>query len=253
MIRFIDMFRDDFGVERICRVLGDTAGGFMTSRGYRAAKTRPLSDRAVRDELLGQEISRVHAENYSVYGVRKMYAALQCEGWVVGRDQVGRVMRSLGLQGVRRGRRVFTTVSDPANRRPADLVNRDFTAVGPNRLWVSDMTFVPTWSGMAFVAFVTDVFSRRIVGWSVRNTMTTEALPLEALDDAAWNATSDHDKLIHHSDRDSQYVSIRYTNRLHDLGITPSVGSVGDSYDNALAETINGLYKTELIKTRRPW
>ncbi len=253
MISYVQAYRDQFGVESICRVLSATEGGFMTARGFHAAMARPRSNRSISDELLGNEIVRVHAQNYSVYGVRKMHAALTREGWLVGRDQVARLMRSLGLQGARRGRRVFTTRPDSQALCPADLVERDFTATEPNRLWVSDMTYVPTWSGMAYVAFVTDVFSRRIVGWSVRTTMTTEALPLEALNMASWQANSDLTGLIHHSDRGAQYVSIRYSNRLADFGIRPSVGSVGDSYDNALAETINGLYKTELIKPRRPW
>ena len=253
MISYVQAYRDRFGVEAICRVLGATAGGFMTARGFRAAISRPRSDRAISDELIGDEIVRVHAANYSVYGVRKMHAVMRRTGWNVGRDQVGRIMKARSLQGARRGRRVFTTVTDESARRPSDLVERDFTATAPNRLWVSDMTYVPTWSQMAYVAFVTDVFSRRIAGWSVRSTMSTEALPLEALNMASWNAGDDTTGVIHHSDRGAQYVSIRYTTRLGDLGITPSVGSVGDSYDNALAETINGLYKTELIKARRPW
>lgn len=253
MISYVNAYRDQFGVESICRTLAATAGGFITARGYRAAQTRPRSHRSIRDDALGQEVTRIHRENYSVYGVRKMHAAMRRAGWDVGRDQVGRLMKINGISGVRRGRRVFTTVPDPAATRPADLVERDFTASGPNRLWVSDMTYVPTWSGMGYVAFITDVFSRRIVGWSVRSTMSTEALPLEALNMASWQAGDQVTGVIHHSDKGSQYVSIRYTDRLGDLGITPSVGTVGDSYDNALAETINGLYKTELIKARRPW
>lgn len=253
MISYVNAYRDQFGVESICRTLAATAGGFITARGYRAAQTRPRSHRSIRDDALGQEVTRIHRENYSVYGVRKMHAAMRRAGWDVGRDQVGRLMKINGISGVRRGRRVFTTVPDPAATRPADLVERDFTASGPNRLWVSDMTYVPTWSGMGYVAFITDVFSRRIVGWSVRSTMNTEALPLEALNMASWQAGDQVTGVIHHSDKGSQYVSIRYTDRLGDLGITPSVGTVGDSYDNALAETINGLYKTELIKARRPW
>ena len=253
MTSYVNAYRGQFGVESICRVLGATEGGFITARGYRAAQTRPRSNRSIRDDTLGHEVRRIHRENYSVYGVRKMHAAMRRAGWDVGRDQIGRLMKLNGLTGVRRGRRVFTTVPDAAATRPADLVERDFTASAPNHLWVSDMTYVPTWSGMGYVAFITDVFSRRIVGWSVRSTMTTEALPLEALNMASWNAGDDTTGVIHHSDRGAQYVSIRYTNRLGDLGITPSVGSVGDSYDNALAETINGFYKTELIKARRPW
>lgn len=252
MIRYVDAFRHRFGVERICRVLRATAGGFMTSRGYRAAKTRPASARALRDRLLGDEITRLHTENYGVYGARKMHALMRREGWVIGRDQTARLMRRRGLAGVCRSRRVFTTRPDPAAQRPADLVTRAFTATGPNRLWVSDITYVPTWSGIAYVAFVTDVYSRRIVGWSVAASLTTEASPLPALDMAAWLA-GDIAGLVHHSDRGSNYVSLAYTDRLLQLGARPSVGSVGDSYDNALAEAVNGLFKTELIRRRGPW
>ncbi|TDT28449.1 transposase InsO family protein [Naumannella halotolerans] len=252
MIAYIEAYRDQFGVEPICAALAETDGGFITARGYRAAKTRPASTRMLRDQELGEVISRLHADNYGVYGVRKMHALLRRKGWLLGRDQTGRIMRQQGLHGVRRGKRIFTTRPDPAGQRPADLVQRRFVAARPNRLWVADLTFVPTWSGMAYVAFVTDVFSRRIVGWSVRSTMTTEALPLEALQMATWNR-GELSGLTHHSDRGSQYVSLRYTDTLAELGIAGSVGSVGDSYDNALAETINGLYKTELIRQRRPW
>ena len=253
MIRYIDLYRDRFGVEPICAALADTDGGFITSRGYRAAKTRPRSARSLSDELIGEVIERVHAANYSVYGIRKVHAALVREGWLIGRDRVARIMKLRGLAGVRRGTKVVTTIADQAAARPADLVNRDFTATAPNQLWVADITHVPTWSGFCYVAFVTDAFSRRIVGWSVRDTLRTEDLPLEALDMAVFTVTDDLSGLVHHSDRGSQYVSIRYTDRLAELGARPSVGSVGDSYDNALAESVNGLYKTELIKPRRPW
>lgn len=252
MIRFIDMFRDRFGVEAICRTLGATESGFLTDRGYRAAKTRPASARALRDEQLGAQIARLHAENYGVYGVRKMHALLGRHGWAIGRDQTGRIMRSLGLQGVRRSRRVFTTRLDPAAVRPADLVQRRFRADGPRRLWVSDITYVATWSGFAYVAFVTDVYSRRIVGWNVASTLKADVLPLQALDMAAWNA-GDLTGLIHHSDRGSNYLALVYTDRILELGAKPSVGSRGDSYDNALAEAVNGLFKTELIRRRGPW
>lgn len=253
MIGYVDAFRDRFGVERICRVLGATAGGFLTSRGYRAAKTRPASDRALRDVLLGEEITRLHAANYGVYGVRKMHALMRREGWDIGRDQTGRIMRQHGLAGVRRSRRVFTTHADPAAQRPADLVNRAFTAHAPRRLWVSDITYVATWAGVAYVAFVTDVYSRRIVGWNVSSTLQTERGPLPALEMAAWQARGELRGLVHHSDRGSNYVSLVYTGRVLELGARPSVGSVGDSYDNALAEAVNGLFKTELIRRRGPW
>lgn len=253
MIRYIDEHKDRFRVEPICRALSGTAGGFMTSRGYRAAKTRPASARAVRDELLVKELVRVHAENYSVYGVRKMRAAMRREGWEIGRDQVARLMRAAGLEGVRRGREARTTRPDPARPCPADLVNRQFKADRPNLLWVADITYVPTWQGFAHAAFVTDAFSRRIVGWAVSATMRTEDLPLQALDMAAFQATDERGGLICHSDRGSQHVSLRYGERLAGLGALPSVGSKGDSYDNALAEATNALFKTELIKPRKPW
>lgn len=252
MIRYVDAFRDRFGVEAICRTLGATESGFLTARGYRAAKTRPASARSVRDDMLGAEIARLHAENYGVYGVRKMHALMRRQGRAIGRDQTGRIMRAVGLEGARRSRRVFTTRPDPAAHRPADLVQRTFRATAPRRLWVSDITYVATWSGFAYVAFITDVFSRRIVGWSVSSSLRTEASPLPALEMAAWlsgNVTG----LIHHSDRGSNYVSLVYTDRVLELGARPSVGSVGDSYDNALAEAVNGLFKTELIRRRGPW
>lgn len=254
MIAFIDLYRDQFGVESICRTLGATACGFLTSRGYRAAKTRPASDRSLRDEQLVEEISRLHTQNYSVYGARKIWHAMRRGGWDIGRDQCARLMRKAGLCGVIRGRKPRTTVPAPAADGRPDLVNRSFTASGPNRLWVADITYVRTTEGFCYTAFVTDVYSRRIVGWATRATMRTEALPLEALEHALTTA-KDHalDGLVHHSDRGSQYVSIRYTEHLAAAGVTASVGSVGDSYDNALAETVNGLYKAELIHARPAW
>lgn len=206
MIRYVDTFQDRFGVEAICRTLGATECGFLTSRGYRAAKIRPPSARAVRDNVFGAEIARLHAENDSVYGVRKMHALLRRQGWMVGRDQAGRIMRAFGLEGARRTRRVFTTRPDPAAQRPADLVQRRFRADAPCQLWVSDITYVATWSGFAYVAFVTDVFSRRIVGWSVSSSLRTEASPLPALEMAAWSS-GDITGLVHHSDRGSNHVS----------------------------------------------
>ncbi|HWB38078.1 MAG TPA: IS3 family transposase [Rugosimonospora sp.] len=253
MIRFVDEHKDRFGVEPICRVIGATEGGFLSARGYRAAKTRPPSARALRDELLGEQIRRIHAENYSVYGVRKMHAAMRRAGWMAGRDQVARLMRTAGLAGVRRGRKTFTTRPDTALSRPADLVQRHFHPAAPRRLWVADITYVATWSGFAYVAFITDTYSRRIVGWNVAATLKTEILPLQALDMAAWTAGGDLSGLTHHSDHGSNYMSIVYTDRIMQLGAIPSTGTVGDSYDNALAETVNGLFKTELIRRRGPW
>jgi putative transposase len=221
---------------------------------YYASKNRPPSARARRDARLIIEIRRVWEENYQVYGARKVWRQLNREGITVARCTVERLMRAHGLVGaLRGGTRPRTTRPDPAATRPADLVDRQFTADRPNALWVADITYVPTWAGMAYVAFVTDVFSRRIVGWRLDTTMRTD-LPLDALEMAIWGRKeAPLDGLIHHSDRGSQYTSIRYTERLIDAGATPSVGSVGDSYDNALAESVNGLYKTELIKHKGPW
>jgi putative transposase len=253
MIQYVDMFRDRFGVESICRTLGATECGFLTARGYRAAKSRPASARGLRDELLGAEIAQLHAENYGVYGARKMHALMKRQGWAIGRDQTGRIMRSVGVRGVKRSKTVFTTRADPAGQRPHDLVQRQFTAAAPRRLWVADVTYVATWSGFAYVAFVTDVHSRRIVGWRVAATLKAEILPLQALDMAAWDAGGQLAGLTHHSDHGSNYMSIVYTDRIIELGAKPSTGTVGDSYDNALAEAVNGLYKTELIRRRGPW
>jgi len=201
-----------------------------------------------------EELTLIHWANYSVYGVRKMHAAMRRAGWEVGRDQVARLMRKAGLRGAIRGRKPITTTpaSKAAGHFP-DLVKRRFTADAPNQLWVADITFVATWSGFAYVAFVTDAFSRKVVGWNVSSRLTTESLPLQALEMASWAATDDLTGLVHHADHGSQYLSLRYSERLADLGIRASTGSVGDSYDNTLAETINGLFKTELIKPRKPW
>ena len=253
MIRFIDMFKDRFGVEAICRTIGATACGFLTARGYRAVKTRPRSARQLRDDLLVAEVVRLHAENYGVYGVRKMHALMRRQGWEVGRDQTGRLMRLAGVAGVKRSKKVFTTKPDPGQARPEDLVKRRFTAEGPRRLWVADITYVHTWQGFAYVAFVTDVYSRRIVGFNVASTLKADILPLQALDMAAFNAGGDLSDLVHHSDHGSNYMAMVYTDRIVELGAKPSTGTVGDSYDNALAEAVNGLYKTELIRRRGPW
>lgn len=253
MIAFIDAHRDQFGVELICRVLRAAIAGFLTSRGYRAAKTRPPSDRALSDDLLIAELRTVHQKNFSVYGVKKMHHAMKRRGWQLGREQTRRLMRKAGLRGVQRGKPVFTTVSDPADQRPADLVNRQFKAPAPDRLWVADITYVRTWQGFCYTAFVTDVCTRRIVGWAVTASMRTEDLPLQAFEHAVWQSNSDLSELIHHSDRGSQYLSLAYTDRLAELGIAPSVGSRGDSYDNALAEAVNAAYKSELINRDKPW
>jgi len=210
-----------------------------------------LPDRVKRDHLLEADIKRVWEENFEVYGARKVWRQLNREHIEVARCTVERLMKRLGIQGVMRGAKCWTTVSDDALARPADLVNREFTATRPNQLWVADITFVATWAGFVYVAFIIDVFARSIVGWRVSRSLHTD-LVLDALEQALWSRTKT-EGLIHHSDRGSQYLSIRYTERLAEADIDSSVGSVGDSYDNALAETINGLYKTEVIRRRGPW
>ena len=210
-----------------------------------------LPERTRRDSSLEVDIKRVWEENFEVYGARKVWRQLNRECIEVARCTVERLMKRLGIQGVTRGAKCWTTVSDDALARPADLVNRQFTANRPNQLWVADITFVATWVGFVYVAFIIDVFARRIVGWRVSRSLHTE-LVLDALEQALWSRTGTVG-LIHHSDRGCQYLSIRYTERLAEANIDSSVGSVGDSYDNALAETINGLYKTEVIRRRGPW
>ncbi|MGN5538183.1 IS3 family transposase [Alcaligenes sp. Lyrl_28] len=247
---YIDQHRDVYGVEPICRVLQVAPSAY---RCHAARQRRPelRSVRSQRDEGLMAEIRRVWQANMQVYGVRKVWHQLQREGIAVARCTVERLMRRLGLQGVRRGKRVRTTIADSAQACPLDRVNRYFHADRPNQLWVSDFTYVSTWQGWLYVAFVIDVFARRIVGWRVSNTMSTDFV-LDALEQALYDRRPT-ESLTHHSDRGSQYVPIRYTERLTEAGIEPSVGSRGDSYDNALAETINGLYKAELIHRRAPW
>jgi putative transposase len=209
------------------------------------------SMRTKEDERLAEEIVRVHARNFGVYGARKVWLQLNREGFKVGRDRVARLMARLGLEGVVRGKAVRTTMPDKAAACPFDLVNRQFHAPAPNKLWVSDFTYVSTWAGFVYVAFVIDVYARRIVGWRVSRTPTASFV-LDALEQAL-HARRPSESLVHHSDRGVQYVSIRYTERLAEAGIEPSVGSVGDSYDNALAESVIGLFKTEVIHRLRPW
>ena len=252
MIAFIDEHRDAYGVEPICRVLPIAPSTYHEHVVQRRDPSR-LSGRAQRDEALKPEVMRVFAENFSVYGVRKVWRQMQREGFDVARCTVQRLMRELGLQGVIRGKPVRTTISDKAAPCPLDHVNRQFHAPAPNRLWVSDFTYVATWAGFAYVAFVIDVYARYIVGWRVSRTAHASFV-LGALEQAIHDRRPVHrGGLVHHSDRGSQYVSIRYTARLAEAGIEPSVGSVGDSYDNALAESINGLYKAEVIHRRGPW
>jgi putative transposase len=246
MIAFIDDHRQAYGVEPICRMLP------IAPSTYYAASRRPASARAVRDAKLKGEIARVHAEQFGVYGARKVWRQLHREGISVARCTVERLMGELGLEGVRRGKPRRTTTPDAAAARPADLVDRDFSATRPNRLWVADLTYVATWSGFVYVALVIDAFSCFLVGWQASRSLRTD-LALDALEMAIWRRRGGLDGLVHHSDRGGQYLSIRYTERLAEAGAVTSVGSRGDSFDNALAETIIGLYKTELIRRRGPW
>lgn len=262
MTAFIDAHRDRFGVEPICRVLSQH-GCQIAPSTYYAVKTRPRSARAVRDAELSGRIEAVfhdRAKGRGLAGARKVWHLLRRDGVQVARCTVERLMRGAGLQGVRRGRKFVTTRADAAAVRHPDLVGRDFTAAAPNRLWIVDFTYVPTWSGTAFTAFVSDVFSRRIVGWRTAASMPTE-LPLDALEMALWTRSrAGHcdeqgqlGGLIHHSDAGSQYTAIRYAERLADAGALASIGTVGDSYDNAMAESVIGLYKTECVRPDGPF
>ncbi|WP_157126515.1 IS3 family transposase, partial [Nocardia mikamii] len=243
-----------WGVESICAALCELGVKAAPSTYYEQRKRTPAK-RDVRDEELKAEITRVHGENFGVYGARKVWLQLNREGWSVARCTVERLMRELRLRGAVRGRVKRTTFPDPAAPRPADLVQRRFAPPAPNRLWVADMTYVSTWSGWVYVAFVIDAYARRIIGWRTGTSMTTE-LVLDAVEHAIWTrerAGWNVKDVVHHTDRGSQYTSIAFSERLAEAGIQPSVGAIGSSYDNALAETINGLYKTELIKPRGPW
>jgi len=252
MIAFIDEHRATHGVEPICRELPIAPSTYHVEIGRRADPSK-APPRVRRDVALRGEVRRVWEENFGVYGVRKVWRQLGREGVCVARCTVARLMRQMGLHGIVRGKSVRTTISDKAVPCPLDRVNRDFKAPAPNRLWVSDFTFVATWSGFVYVAFVIDAYARRIVGWRVSRTAEASFV-LDALEQAIHARRPDQgDGLIHHSDRGSQYLSIRYTERLGEAGIAPSVGSVGDSYDNALAETVIGLFKTEVIRRRGPW
>ena len=252
LIAFIDEHRNVYGVEPICKVL-PIAPSTYHAHAARRADPGTLSRRAKRDEVLKGEIRRVFEENFRVYGVRKLWRQLAREGIPVARCTVARLMKAMGLQGAVRGKPVRTTVSDKAAPCPLDRVNRQFRAPQPNVLWVSDFTYVATWTGFVYVAFVIDAFARRIVGWRVSR-MAHAGFVLDALEQALHERRPVRGAgLVHHSDRGVQYVSIKYTERLAEAGIEPSVGSVGDSYDNALAETINGLFKAEVIHRRGPW
>ena len=252
MIAFIDAHREALGVEPICKVLPIAPS---TYRSHAALRRDPLkgSARARRDAALREKIRRVFDDNFQVYGVRKVWRQLNREGENVARCTVARLMKAMGLRGAVRGKPVKTTVSDRSAPCPLDKVNRQFEAPRPNALWVSDFTYVATWQGFVYVAFVIDTFARRIVGWRASRTAHA-GFVLDALEQALCERRPVHGGgLVHHSDRGVQYVSIKYTERLAKAGVEPSVGSVGDSYDNALAETINGLYKAEVIWRRGPW
>jgi putative transposase len=247
IVDYIDEHRDEFGVEPICRVLQ------VAPSTYYAAKARPQSARAMRDAVMIPILVALWTANYRVYGAHKLWKAARRAGHDIGRDQVARLMRAAGIEGVRRRRRVRTTRADDTAARHPDLVRREFSADRPNRLWVTDLTFVPTWAGVAYVCFIIDAYSRMIVGWRVAAHMRTEMV-LDALEMARWARGTRLEGLVAHSDAGSQFTSVRYGERLAELGAVPSIGSVGDSYD-ALAETVNGIYKTELIRGpgQGPW
>lgn len=256
MIAFIDEYRSAYGVEPICRIIAIAPSTYYAHIKRRAhPETAP--PRVQEDEALKPEIQRIYDDNFGVYGARKVWRQLKREGFNAPRCKVERLMKVMGLQGVIRGKRVRTTVPDKAVPCPLDHVNREFHAARPNALWVSDFTYVSTWGGFVYVAFIIDAYARRIVGWRVSRSAHA-GFVLDALNQALAerkpvSGGGPDDKLVHHSDRGVQYVSIKYTERLADAGLVPSVGSVGDSYDNALAETINGLYKAEVIHRCGPW
>jgi transposase InsO family protein len=252
MVRYIDEHKDRFGVEPICAVLPIAPSTYYEQKAREHNPDRRPA-RAIRDEALKPQIQRVFDENFRVYGAHKVWKQLKREGLKVARCTIERLMRALGLQGVVRGKKFKTTIPDELADRRADRVNRTFTVSRPNALWVADLTYVATWRGVVYVALVIDAFARRIVGWRVSSSLRSD-IALDALEQALYDRRIDNEhELIHHSDRGVQYVSIRYTERLAEAGIEPSVGSVGDSYDNALAESIIGLYKTEVIRQRGPW
>ncbi len=250
MTEFVDEHREVYGVEPICKVLPIAPSTYYEEKARQADPSR-LPARTHRDASMSEEVRRVWEENRMVYGARKVWRQLNREDIPVARCTVERLMGKMGLRGAVRGKRVWTTVSDDSAARPADLVERDFTAERPNQLWVADLTYVAIWSGFVYVAFVFDVFSRMVVGWRVSRSLRSD-LALDALEQALY-ARPNNEDLVHHSDRGVQYLSIRYTERLAEAGIESSVGSVGDSYDNAMAETIIGLFKTEVIRRLGPW
>ena len=250
MVAFIDAERETYGIEPMGAVLPIAPATYFRHKAWQAYPDQRCP-RAQRDAWLTTQIQRVWDANFGVYGPRKVWQQLIREGITVARCTVERLMRHMGLHGAVRGRTFKTTIPDDIAARPTDLVNRAFVATRPNQLWVADLTYVATWRGFAYVAFVIDVFARCIVGWRVSSSLRSD-VALDALEQALY-ARPASDQLIHHSDRGSQYLSIRYTERLAEAGIEPSVGSAGDSYDNALAESVIGLYKTEVIRRRGPW
>ena len=235
-----------WGLEPICRALQ------VSPASVRSALRRPLAPRRIADEVLKARIREIFDDNYQVYGCRKIRAVLAREDVHVDKDRVARLMRELGIRGASRARKRFTTRPDPSHTRAPDRVKRDFTATGPNQLWVSDFTYCSTWAAMAYVAFVIDVYSRMIVGWHIESHMRTD-LVMHALEQAIWRRDTRLAGLVAHSDAGSQYTSIRYTDRLCEIGALPSIGTVGDSYDNAMAESTIGLYKSELVWPKGPW
>ena len=250
MVAFIDDHRDSTGVEPVCEALQIAPSTYYAHKAIQADPGK-RSARARRDDELKGRIRRIWDDNFQAYGARKVWRQLLREGETVARCTVERLMRSMGLQGVIRGKKKRTTIPADGDRRPLDLVKRRFGAERPNQLWVADFTYVATWAGFVYVAFVIDVFARRIVGWRASRSMSAD-LTLDALEQALW-ARKVKSGLVHHSDRGSQYLAIRYSERLIEAGVEASVGGVGDAYDNALAETINGLYKAEVIHRRGPW
>jgi putative transposase len=252
MVDFIDAHRGIHGVEPICAVLPIAPSVYYEQKARQVDPSK-LPARLKRDKVLRGEIKRIWDENYQVYGVRKMWRQMKRDKIKVARCSVERLMREMGLKGATRRRKPKTTIADEAAERPKDLVDRDFTATRPNELWVADITYVATWSGFVYAAFVIDAYARRIVGWRVSGSLRTD-LALDALEQAIYDRRFEKAEApIHHSDMGSQYLSIRYTDRLIDAGLEPSVGSKGDSYDNALAESVIGLFKTEVIRRRGPW
>ena len=249
-VLFVDQHKEQYGVEPICRQIQIAPSSYYEHKACERDPDR-LSDRIKRDKALECDIQRVWKNNFKVYGANKIWRQMLREGIRVVRCTVERLMKKLEIQGIRRGKKCWTTIADDLLDRPTDKVKRQFVAARPNQLWVADITFVATWTGFVYVAFITDVFARCIVGWRVSRSLHTDMV-LNALEQALW-ARRETNELIHHSDRGSQYLSIRYTERLAEANIDASVGSIGDSYDNALAETINGLYKTEVIRHRGPW